>query len=190
VTIGSKDVAFFTEFYRRQPSIRPVLFLKLEFDGGDINIHSDLGDLTWGGDTYTGVGRLGSVSTADEVSDLSLTTIKLTLSGLPNDLTSILFNQQYQGRTATLFIGYLNPAFPVLVDDPMILYRGLIDTANFATDKNFSITLSIGSRFSAWSSPNIRRYNNADQQGRFPADKGLQFIEQTTNKTIIWGGAT
>jgi len=189
VTTGSRDITATTLAAAQASSINPVIFVKLEFDGGNVNVHSELGDITFNSDTYNGVGKLGAVGAADEVSDLSLTSIVLTLSGIPNDLVSILFNQQYQGRTATIFLGYLNLTTRVLVDTPTIIFKGIIDTADFAQGDKFSINLSIGSRFAAWDKPITRRYNNADQQSRYPADKGLQYIEQTTNKTIIWGSA-
>jgi hypothetical protein len=185
---GSRDITPTTLAAATAPTFHPVLLLKIEFDGGDVNIHSDLGDITFGGDTYTGVGVLGSVSAAQEVSDLSHSQINLSLSGLPLDLVSILFNEQYQGRTATLFVGYMDLTTGLLVDTPTILYKGLVDTADFQQDKTFTITISVGSRFAAWDNPQIRRYNNSDQQSRYPGDTGLQYIEQSTNKTIIWGG--
>jgi hypothetical protein len=187
---GSRDITSTTLAAATAPTIHPILFVKAEFDGGDVNIHSELGDIAFDGDTYTGVGILGSISTADEVSDLSQSQINLTLSGLPLDLISILFNEQYQGRPATLYLGYLDLTTRLLVDAPTILYKGLIDTADFQQDKNFAITLSVGNRFAAWDNPQVRRYNNADQQSRYPGDTGLQYTEQTTNKTIIWGAAT
>ena len=47
--------------------------------------------------------------------------------------------------------------------------------------------LTVESRFAAWDRPLVRRYNNADQQTRYPGDKGLEFVEQTAEKQIVWG---
>lgn len=184
---GSRDITATTLSAATAAAIHPVLFVKLEFDGGDVNLHSELGDISFAGDTYTGTGRLGGVSPAEEVSDLSHSQVNLTLSGLPLDIVSTLFNEQYQGRTATLYLGYLNLTTRALVDTPTIIYKGLIDTADFEQGKTFSITLSVGNRFAAWDKPQVRRYNNSSQQSRYPGDTGLQYIEQATYKTIIWG---
>jgi hypothetical protein len=171
-------------------AILPVAFLKAEFDGGNVCLHSRLGSIAFGGDTYAGVGTLGAIDTADEVSDLSMTSISLTLSGLPVDIISTLLNEQYQGRRATLSLGYLDATTRQLVGAPFILFRGIMDTADFDRGKTFAVTLSVGNRFAAWNQPKTRRYNNADQQSRYPSDRGLEFIEQTTNKTVVWGGAS
>lgn len=167
-------------------TIHPVLFAKLEFPDGDVMVHSEIGDLAFGGDTYTGIGVLGSVGNVEEDSELSRTPITLTLSGIPTTLVAILLNQQYQGRQATLYLGYLDSS-RVLVADPTIIYRGRMDTAKIQQGKELAVTVSVESRFAAWDRPNIRRFNNADQQSRYPGDVGLQFVEQATDKQIVWG---
>ncbi len=219
---GSRAIDPNTKAAAAAPLIHPVLFVKLEFDGGDVNMHTELGDIIFGGDTYTGIGKLGGISGMEENSDLSRTPISLSLSGIPNDLVSILLGEQYQGRTATIFLGYLDltgafnistittedgatsytaedgstlytiesGAANVMVADPVIIYKGNIDTADFAIDKSFAVTISVESRFAAWDKPLTRRYNNSDQQSRHPGDKGLQFVEQAASKTLWWGQAT
>jgi hypothetical protein len=191
VTItGSRVIDPTTQSAAAASAIHPVIFVKLEFDGGDVNLHTELGDITFDGDTYTGIGKLGGIGNMEENSDLSRTPITLSLSGLPNDLVSILLGEQYQGRLATVFIGYLDLSLRTLVADPVILYRGDIDTADFAIDQTFTVTLSIESRFAMWETPVIRRYNNSDQQSRYPNDNGLEFIDQAASKTVWWGQAT
>jgi len=188
LTTGSRDITSTTAAAAAASTIIPVIFAKLELDSGDILMHTGLGDITWGGDTYSGVGKLGSIGTAEEVSDLSRSPITLTLSGIPNDLIAIVLGQYYQGRSATISLGYFDLTTRILVDTPTIIYKGNIDTSNIAQDQTGTVTISVESRFSAWDKPNVRRYNNADQQLRFPTDKGLQFVERATDQQIFWGG--
>ena len=169
--------------------IFPILMCDLNFDSGTIYLHTGLGTLTWGGNSYVGVGKFGAVSPMEEASDLSRTPITLTLSGLPNDIISLLATTTVQGRLATVYLGYLSATTRLLVNDPGIIYRGNIDTCKVRQGQTVTISLSIESRFAAWSNPVIRRFNNSYQQLRFPGDKGLEYIEQTVNKTIWWGRA-
>jgi hypothetical protein len=171
-------------------NIVPVIFAKLELDSGNILLHTGLGDLSFGGDTYTGAGSLAGISAAEEISDLSRTPISLTLAGIPNTIIAVMLgsDQHYQGRRATLYLGYLDLTARTLLDTPFIMYRGNIDNANIQQDKNCTITLSVESRFAAWDQPNIRRYNNDSQQLRYPGDTGFEFVEQATDKQIFWGG--
>lgn len=185
---GSRDVDAATLTAAQQDSIAPVLFAKLEFDSGDVLAHSGVGNLTFGGDTYLGVGQFGAVSMAEEASDLSRTPITLTLSNIDQSMGAIVLGEHYQGRRATIYLGYLDLTTRQLVGDPAILYRGRMDTADIQQDNTFTVTVSIESRFAAWDKPLVRRYNNADQQTRYSGDKGLEFVEQAAEKQIVWGG--
>lgn len=190
VISGSRDLADGTRIASAASTIHPVVFVKMRFDGGNVNLHTELGDIAFNGDTYNGVGKLGGIGAMEENSDLSRTPISLSLSGLPNDLITILLSEQYQGRLATIFLGYLDLSTRILVATPTIIYQGNMDTANFSIDQTFSISLSVESRFAAWETPLIRRYNNSDQQSRYPGDTGLEFITQAADKTIWWGQPT
>jgi hypothetical protein len=183
----SRDLTATNESAAAASTIAPVLFLDLGFDSGTVRVHSWLGDITWGGHTYTGVGQLGTVGTVDEDSELSRTPITLTLSGIPTSLVSAVLNEYYQGRTATLYLGYLNTTTLALVDDPFVAYRGRMDEPNVVQGEHLTVTVSVESRFAAWDRPLVRRYNDADQQSRYPGDLGLQFVEQSTEKQIAWG---
>lgn len=183
----SRDISTDNQTASQSDTIAPVLFLDLGFDAATVRIHSTVGDIIWGGNTYTGVGRFGNVTAAEEDSELTRTPLTLTLSGIPTDLLSAVAQEYYQGRTATLYLGYLDTTSFALVDDPFILYRGRMDKASFEQGETLTVTLTVESRFAAWDRPLIRRYNNADQQSRYPGDKGLEYVEQSTEKQIAWG---
>lgn len=168
-------------------AVYPVYFLKLGFDGGDVCLHTGLGDLAVGGDTYTGAGALGGIGAVDEDADLSRSTLELTLRGLPADLVAAVLGEHYQGRPATLSLGYLDAATRQLVDAPLVLYRGRMDTAAVEQGEELAVRLTVESRFAAWDRPNARRYTDADQRLRFPGDRGLEFVAQTAEKPLFWG---
>lgn len=183
----SRDLDAATATASSADTALPVWFVKLAFDGGEVNLHSRIGTITWGGDDYTGAGGIGGISVVDEDSELARSTLELTLEGLPTDILSTVLNEHYQGRTATVYLGYLDPVTNQLVADPGIIYRGRMDTAKPRQGKTLSVSLTVESRFAAWDRPNVGRYNNADQQARYPGDRGLEFVEQTTDLTIAWG---
>ncbi|WP_020474247.1 hypothetical protein [Zavarzinella formosa] len=178
-----------TEAASQDAAIHPVLFVELLFDSGPVRFHSELGTLAFGGNDFTGTGRLGGISQVDEDTELARTPLTLTLGGIPSDMISVVLNEHYQGRRATLYVGYLDLTTRVLVADPIILYRGRMDTPTVSQGSELNITLNVESRFSAWDRPNVSRYNNADQQARHPGDRGLEYVEQTTDRQINWGVA-
>lgn len=183
----TRDISAPNQAASAADAIAPVLFLSLGFDSGPVRVHSWLGDITWGGNTYTGIGQLGSVTPVEEDSELTRTPLTLTLSGIPTSMLSVVLTEQYQGRTATLYLGYLNTTTFQLTDDPFVLYRGRMDTADIQQGEELTVSVSVESRFAAWDRPQVRRYNNSDQQSRYPGDRGLEFIEQSTEKQIAWG---
>ena len=164
-----------------------MLFVELLFDGGAVRLHSALGPLTVGGNTYTGTGRLGQVSAAEEDSELARTPVTLTLAGLPTDLLAVVLGEDFGGRRATLSLGYLDPVTMQLVADPFVLYRGRMDTVSVEQGDTLSISVAVESRFAAWDRPKERRFNDADQQGRHPGDRFFEFAEQATEKELQWG---
>lgn len=185
---GTRDAAPATLTASQQDLILPVLFAKLEFDSGDVLAHSSLGNLAFGGDTYLGIGQFGGVGSAGEPSDLSRSTLTLTLSNIPGDMGALVLNEYFQGRRGTLYLGYLDPTTRLLVADPAIIYRGRMDNAKIQQGGDtFTVTVSIESRFASWNKPVIRRYNNAYQQSVYPGDKGFEFVEQAAEKQINWG---
>lgn len=185
---GTRDVASATLTASQQDLIRPVLMAKLEFDGGRVLAHSRLGNITFAGDTYLGVGQFGAVSTAGENSDLSRSTVSLTLSNIPGDMGALVLNEYFQGRKGTIYLGYVNEDSGQLVGDPVVIHRGRMDYATIdQSGGSFTVMVKVESRFASWNKPLIRRYNNAFQQSIYPDDKGFEFVEQAAERQINWG---
>ena len=185
---GTRDVAPATLTAAQQDLIEPVLFAELQFDSGAVLAHTQLGSITWGGDTYLGVGQFGAVTAAAEPSDLSRSTLSLTLSNIPGDMGALVLDEYFQGRTGTLYLGYLDTTTKQLVGDPVILYRGRMDNAQIDQGGDtFTVTVKIENRFAAWDKPLVRRFNTADQRARYPGDRGFEFTEQAAEKQINWG---
>lgn len=186
---GSRDAASATLTAAGQELIVPVLLAKLEFDSGDVLAHTHLGDIVFAGDTYLGIGQFGEVSPANEPSDLSRASLPLSLSNIPGTMGTLVLSEYFQGRRATLYLGYLDPATMQLVGDPVIVFRGRMDNAKIKQGGDtFSVSVNIENRFAAWDKPLVRRYNNAYQQSVYSGDKGFEFVEQAADKQVVWGG--
>lgn len=185
---GSRDADSATITASQADIIHPLILAKLEFDSGDVLVHSGLGNVEFNSETYVGVGQFGGISAAEENSDLARSPLTLTLSNIPGDMGAIVLGEHYQGRRATLYLGYRDLSTSLLVGDPAILYRGRLDHARIKQGKTFTVTVSIENRMASWDKPLVRRYNNADQQGRYQGDMGLQYVEQSAEKEINWGG--
>ena len=174
---------------------RPVLFLFLDLDGGDVTVNSSDQDIAWDFDgdssneTFTGVGQFGSVSVINESADMKATGIQTILTGVPTTHISNAFSEDYSGRIAKLYIGFLN-ASRVLVADPMVIFAGRIDTMDIQIGKTASVSVSIESKLVDWERARIRRYTNEDQRNLYSTDEFCEFVVQTVEKELVWGQKT
>ena len=174
---------------------RPVLFLFLDLDGGDVTVNSSDQDIAWDYDgdssdeTFTGVGQFGSVSVINESADLKASGIQCMLSGIPTTHISNALSESYSGRTAKLYLGFLN-ASRVLVADPMVIFAGRIDAMDIQIGKTASVSVSIESKLVDWERARIRRYTNEDQRNLYSTDEFCEFVVQTVEKELVWGQKT
>jgi|ETNmetMinimDraft_5_1059913.scaffolds.fasta_scaffold00910_3 hypothetical protein len=174
---------------------RPVLFLFLDLDGGDVTVNSSDQDIAWDFDgdssdeTFTGVGQFGSVSVINESADLKASGIQCMLTGVPTTHISNALSEDYSGRTAKLYIGFLN-ASRVLVADPMVIFAGRIDAMDIQIGKTASVSVSIESKLVDWERARIRRYTNEDQRNLYSTDEFCEFVVQTVEKELVWGQKT
>ena len=173
----------------KKGNIRPALLAYLALDGGDIRVTSLDHDVVWGGDTYVGVGNMGRVSAITESTMLQASGLKLELSGIPAAYISMVLNEDYNERDVTLWTAFLDSSYAIIAD-PVLQFKGKIDQMGINLGATATVTLTAENKLIAWDRPNERRYTNADQQERFPLDKGLEFISQMVEKEIVWGRAT
>jgi hypothetical protein len=164
-----------------------ILFAELDFPSATVRAHNGLGTITWGGHEWLGVGSFGTVTGVEEDSTLSKKTVVYTLSGIPNDMISLALNDYYQGRAAKVYLGFLDLTTGQLVDDPVLLDQGRLDVPETEEGESVTINITAESRVSQWERPRARRHTNADQQARFPGDRGLEFVSQAAQKEINWG---
>lgn len=166
---------------------RPVILAKLEYDSGDILMNSTTRTITYNSEDYLGIGNFGSISPVEETSDLKAQGIEAKLNGIEGEANlSTALSENYQGRPATFYFGYLDSDY-ALIADPFIIFKGKMDNQKITVGQVGQIILSIESQFADWKRPRVSRYNNGSQQARFEGDLGFEFVEQTTEKAIFWG---
>lgn len=167
----------------------PVTFVLLDFASAPVYINSTPYPLVFDGNTYLGVGTLGSVSTVQEGSDLQARGLQLTLSGIPSSLIAIALDEDYQGRDCKIWLGFLATSheFSSLIADPIQLGPWIMDTMDIELGETATITIKVESKLVRWDIPKSSRYTNEEQQQRFPGDLGLEFVAQMAEKELLWG---
>jgi hypothetical protein len=165
----------------------PIYFVALEFGSGTVYAHSRIGTISWGGVDWIGVGSFGEIGAVEETSELAVKTVTYTLAGIPREYISITQDEHYQGRPARLYLGFIDRTTRLLVDTPFILDTGRMNVSEIDEGATCTVTITAQSRMSFWDKPAVRRYTDADQQKRFPGDKGFAFVSQAAQKEILWG---
>ena len=167
---------------------RVIRTYRIDFSSGIVAANTGVSTISFGGDDYLGVGTLGDISPVSESVSSKPFSISLTLSGVPAALVSVALGEQYQGRDAKVYLAMLDEGHQ-LIADPVLLFRGRIDTMDLVIAETATISMTVQSRMADWDKPRIRRYNHEDQIVDHPTDKGLEFAPQMVERTLVWGRA-
>ncbi|WP_313818721.1 hypothetical protein [Cupriavidus sp.] len=143
-------------------------------------------DVVWNGSTWLGVGMVGSIEPIQEQATLEAIGVNMTLSGVPADLVAATLAEHYQGRPCQIWVAPLREDLQI-VTQPVRLFSGRMDTMDTEVGETATITLSAESRMVSWDKARVRRYNNEDQQSRYPGDRGFEFVAQMVEKDLLWG---
>lgn len=168
-------------------SLTVVILANLDFAGGAVRAHTSVGELTHGGNTYYGLGHFGGIELDPEDQDVAARGARLTLSGIPADLVpDILTETAYQGRVATLYIGFIESDTGAWVATAEELWSGYMDYMDLQySGSEARVTLHIEDELrrepiQAW-------YTDEDQQLRFSGDKFFNDLPNVETHRAAWG---
>ena len=113
--------------------------------------------------------------------------LSLTMTGLDPAIIDIATQEPHRGRIARLLKAFINPDTNAVISTPKVHFIGRIQSMPI-TEKNDSCTVSILTEHYELelSRQSPLRYNNADQQRLYPGDRGCEYAETLTEKTIVW----
>jgi len=169
-------------------SLTPFVAVELEFDSGIVRLWNGYVDLEIDGETYIGSANLMAVSGVEESGEISAKGVNMTLSGISSELISVALQENYQNRTARIYIG-------AIADDGTVssyaLFAGRMDVMTIEENgETATISLSAENRLIDLERPRIRRYTSEDQKSLYPGDLGLDYVNDLQDKTLDWGKST
>lgn len=167
-------------------AIQPALLWKGELDGGDLNLWSGLGDLSWNGDTYTGAGDLFEVGAVRETMSLRANGMTFGLSGLDADIVSTALATDYQGRPCTLYLGAFESGS--LIANPKAIFVGFLDVMQIVEQPGrgtAAIRVSAEGRLIAMERPIERRWTPEDQKLLYAGDTFFDYVAGLQDKEIV-----
>jgi hypothetical protein len=157
----------------------------LDFPSGIARWNGSTQDLVIGGNTFLGVGVLGSIGVIEEGAENRAYGLQVGITGIPRDTVALALTQEYQGRPATLWEVQLD-ANGQPIGTPPIAFRGRMDQMSVTLGDTASVTVRLENRLADWERARVRRYTDEDQKRVFATDKGFEFVTATVDKDIVW----
>lgn len=157
------------------------------FTSGPLRVWSGGGTITWNGNSWTGIGTLGSVSTIEEGSNVEARGITLTMSGIDVTLLSGVMTEFQQALPVTVWLALFDNS-NALIADPVTGFAGRMDQPIIQADgQTATISINCENRLLDMNVSVERRYTNEDQQLDHPGDVGFEFVNSIQEVTIWWG---
>ena len=136
--------------------------------------------------TYVASDFIMDISDFSEQTELSKSSLNLSLSGADQTFISTVLNENITNDTVDIYRGFLDSS-NALISDPFLFYKGQIDGFTIGeTDTASTVTLSIVSHWADFEKRNGRKTNNTSQQRFFSTDVGMDFSSENV-LDIKWG---
>lgn len=169
-------------------TLQPVILVDIEVASSEhVRAWSGWGDLVYGGNTFTGTGTFGTISSVEETTELKASGLTLTLSGIPAALIATSLNSIRQGLPGIVYFGALNSSLG-LIADPLVLFSGLVDVPTLEDGgETASISVSLESLEVDRERSRVRRYTPEDQYLIDATDRGFEYVASLQDKQVVWG---
>ena len=167
--------------------IRPIILVELTFRSATEYVCTAPFAVTFGGNTYKGIGSLGSMGEIKEGTQVQADSTSVTLSGIDTTLLGESLDDIQQGAPAVIWFGLLKDDNTFL-GSPAKAFAGVVDlsTVNYGTDTS-TITLTLENLMVDGQRPSMLRYTSADQRIKYPDDIGFGWVEQLNDLALSWG---
>lgn len=142
------------------------------------------------GQTWQGVGNLGSIGSLHESEDGAEEKLTLTLSPIDIGTRALALGDpsDYQDRPVRVWVGMVDAETFQLTGSPVLRFVGVMDQLKIERDGN-NATIAMTCRTASYdvrSNPASLRMNNAQHQARFPAERGFEFLSSLIGNPAVW----
>lgn len=166
-------------------SPRLVIAVEILYKSAPLRAHTGVGEIVIDGQTYIGVGGLGSIDPVKQSSNNGPSTMNLSMSGLDPALVAETLNERTQGSKVKLIICSLDD--DLQVTSASILLSGRVSTQRFAYGAEMSVEVEIVDRLADWQRKGSRRFDQESHTSEQPGDDFFQYVPQMSEASIFWG---
>lgn len=163
----------------------PIFLFEGLFDSGALRLWTGYGDISWDSKTWSGSGNLASISPVEETTDIQAPGVAFKLSGIPSAILALVDGEDYQGRTCSLWLGFLDSDGDVIAD-PYEVFRGLMDVMEDVEDGiTATVTLRAENALVDLERPVERRYTPEDQKLVDADDTFFDYVADLQERPIV-----
>jgi len=183
-----------------QNVIYPAILVDLEYADNTVYIWNGLGTLPWNGNSYIGVGGLGSVEGIGETLATEAKGVKLSLSGIPSDMLTESMDEIEAFHTCNIYLCLFDGPCGNIIDTPFLSWSGFMDSPEIADDgKTSTVTIQVENKLLTMNMDCARRFtaddNRIDLAERLTtlglatstADTAFNFINAMQLQQVWWG---
>ncbi|EOW9224864.1 hypothetical protein ACN26P_003396 [Vibrio cholerae] len=158
---------------------------ELDFPDGISRAHSGVGSIVIAGETYLGVGDLGSVGTVEELADEKPGRVELELCGIPGSVMDSVMQAKCRGRSGKLFCLVWNNAGRLKFAEPMII--GTISNYAVKAGNTNRVSVTLSDKFELFDRAVGHRWSDESHQALYPDDRIGRYVVQTSEREVNWG---
>lgn len=174
--------------------VRPILFVRLDFDLGVQRFHTEIGPRTathptHGAEVYTGVGDFGGI-TGDVTESIGNApqAVRLALSGINSTLITESLGDDYHRRDVDIMLG-LDNSSGQLVSDPVILWSGYMDKPGYTFSQGRAdMIMTCESKATILQETPDLRFTDEQLQADFTGDLAAEYVYRMADLILEWGG--
>lgn len=170
-------------------TVRASFLVHLDFLTDPQRLWNGHGELFAGGETWSGLGELGSISGIESALGGAAPVVTFGLSGVAPEIVaaSLASSDEVKGRDATIFLQFFDEASQTL-DDPYALWAGTMDLMRVKAEGPTSRTIELTAEtlFTRRAVPPWGYLSDRDQQRLFPGDRGLEEVAAMASKSVEW----
>lgn len=177
--------AFVTEITASQ--LRAEILTIIYFDSGTTYNWTGIGNLTWNGQIFEGVGDHVSFGRMEESRAVKANGTVMSLSDVESSLVSIALQESYQGRLAEIYFVVIDISTGQIIPSPYLVFSGFMDVMEIEdVGETSTISVSVENELIDLFKSLDTYYTSEEQKKFYPNDKGLDFIPSLQDEEIIW----
>ena len=170
-------------------TVKPCIFVEVQYPGGTVRLNSGLTTQTLNGNSFSGVGTVGTIADIEESLDDApgSATIEFPANSA---MVAAALGASARGRTVKIWIGAHNLSTGTLIADPVVEFSGTVSHHGGPGDPRAgAITLVCVDESADQERPLEQLYTDEEQQRLHPGDLGCQYVASLPNKEFTWGNA-